>query len=114
MQQLPWQSIAFYCVFGIFVHYQRMHAQDLPAHAGLQRLAHQASALLGMFTGFGYLVWVGWKSAWWMPVIPLGMGVLAVIPALLIERMVGKETLSQAAFLFWPACAWLMFYFLQP
>jgi hypothetical protein len=113
MQQLPWQSIAFYCVFGIFVHYQRMHVQGLPPQAGAQRLGQQASAFLGMLVGFAYLVLVGWKIVWWMPAIPLGMGVLAVIPAVLVERLVGREAMSRAAFFIWPICAWLMFYFLR-
>jgi hypothetical protein len=109
MDMLPWSSVAFYSAFGIFVHYQRLHAQTC-ADNGWQKLLLTGQAFAGMLTGFIYLVYCGWKTAWWMPVIPLAMSALAAIPAILIERLVGRLALGQIAVLAWPVCAYLMFH----
>jgi len=109
MDMLPWSSVAFYSAFGIFVYYQRLHAQTC-ADNGWQKLLLTGQAFAGMLTGFIYLVVCGWKTAWWMPAIPLAMSALAAIPAILIERLVGRLALGQIAVLAWPVCAYLMFH----
>lgn len=108
MEMLPWSSVAYYCAFGIAVYYQRVYAQAYPGE-GWQKLLLTGSAFLGMLTGFFYLVYCGWIIAWWAPVIPLGMSALATIPAILVERLVGKVALGQLSLLAWPMCAYLMF-----
>jgi hypothetical protein len=109
MEVPSWPSVAFYSAFGIFVYYQRLYAQEF-AGDGLYKLLLLGSAFLGMLTGFVYLVYYGWTVAWWAPVIPLGMSVIATIPATLVERIVGRPALSQIALIAWPVCAYLMFY----
>lgn len=108
MQTLPWSSVAYYCAFGIAVYYQRVHAQAYPGE-GWKKLGLTALAFLGMLTGFFYLVYFGWMLAWWAPVIPLGMSALATIPAILVERLVGRLALGRLSLLAWPVCAYLMF-----
>lgn len=109
MDVLSWPTVAFYSAFGVFVYYQRLYAQEY-AGDGLYKLFLVGSAFLGMVTGFVYLVYYAWTIAWWAPVIPLTMSVVATIPAILLERMVGRLALSQIAVIGWPVCAYLMFY----
>jgi hypothetical protein len=109
MDKLPWTSIVFYCAFAILVYYQRLHTQAC-ADNGWQKLLLTAQAFAGMLTGFIYLVYCGWKTSWWMPVIPLGMSALAAIPAILLERLVGRRALGKFAVPAWPVCAYLMFH----
>jgi len=108
MEILPWPSIAFYSAFGIFVYYQRLHAQAC-VDDGWLKLLLNALAFAGMLTGFIYLAYFGWKTAWWMPAIPLAMSALAAIPAILLERLTGRAALGQISVLAWPVCAYLMF-----
>jgi hypothetical protein len=108
MEVLPWPSIAWYSSFGILVYYQRLYAQACTGH-DRQKLLLTGLAFAGMLTGFIYLVYFGWKTAWWMAAIPLAMSALATIPAILLERMVGRTALGQFAVLAWPLCAYLMF-----
>lgn len=108
METLSRTSVACYCAFGIFVYYQRLYAQAY-AGEGWQKLLLTVAAFLGMLTGFFYLVYCGWTVAWWAPVIPLGMSALATIPAILVERLVGRQALGQLSLLAWPLCAYLMF-----
>lgn len=108
METLPWSSVACYCCFGVGVYYQRIHAQDYPGE-GWQKLGLTGMAFLGMLTGFFYLVYCGWLFTWWTPVMPLGMSVLATIPAILVERLVGRLALCRLAVVVWPLCAYLMF-----
>lgn len=105
---MPWPSIDFYSVSGIFVYYQRLHAQARADH-GWQELLQPGLAFAGMLTGFIYLVYVGWKTAWWMPAIPLAMRALAAIPAIVLERLAGGAAPGQTSVLGWPLCAYLMF-----
>lgn len=108
MEILPWPSIAFYSAFGVLVYYQRLHAH---AYAGpdWQHLLLTGLAFAGVPTGLAYLVYFGWKTAWWAPVIPLAMSALATIPAILLERVVGRTALGRLSVPAWPVCAWLMF-----
>ena len=108
MEVLPWPSIAYYSAFGVLAYYQRLHAQAYADH-GWQKLLLTGLAFAGMLTGFIYLVCFGWRTAWWMPAIPLAMSALATIPAILLERLVGRPALGQFAVLAWPVCAYLMF-----
>jgi hypothetical protein len=107
--EIPWPSIVFYCAFGIFVYYQRLHAQAC-ADDGWHKLLLTGLAFAGMVTGFVYLVYSGWTLAWWMPVIALAMSALAAIPAILIERVSGRMTLGRVSVPAWPLCAYLMFH----
>lgn len=109
METLPWSSVAYYCVFGVALFYQRVYAQDYPGD-GWQKLMLTGSAFLGMLTGFFYLAYCAWTVVWWAPLIPLGMSALATIPAILIERLVGRVALGRLALLAWPVCAYLMFF----
>ena len=108
MEILPWPTIAFYSAFGVLVHYQRIHAQAC-ADSGWQKLLLTGMAFAGMLIAFIYLVYFGWRTAWWAPAIPLAMSVLATIPAILLERLVGRPMLGQLSVLAWPVCAYLMF-----
>jgi len=108
MEIVPWPSIAFYSAFGIFVYYQRLYAQAC-ADQAWQKLLLTGMAFAGMLTGFAYLVYFGWKTAWWMAAIPLAMSALATIPALLLERLTSRTALGQISVLAWPLCAYLMF-----
>ena len=108
MENLPWASISYYSAFGVLVYYQRLDAQACPGH-GWRKPALTALAYAGLLTGFVYLVWFGWRTAWWLPAVPLAMSALATIPAILVERVVGRPALGQFAVLAWPACAYLMF-----
>ncbi|MET0964586.1 MAG: hypothetical protein ABWY05_17485 [Noviherbaspirillum sp.] len=107
MEILPRLSVLYYCLFSIFVYYQRVYA-DSHVGDGWRKLVLTGTAFLGMLTGFAYLVYCGWKIVWWAPVIPLGMSVLATIPAILVERLVGRQALGRIS-LAWPLWAYLMF-----
>jgi hypothetical protein len=109
MDMLPWRSIAFYSAFAVFVYYQRLHAEACEDN-GWVKLLMTGQAFAGMLTSFIYLVYCGWKTNWWIPVIALGMSALAAIPAILIERLVGRPVLGQIAVPAWPLCAYLMFH----
>lgn len=109
MEMLPWTSIVFYSAFGIFVYYQRLHAQAC-ADNGWPKLLLTGLAFAGVLTGFVYLAYCGWTMAWWVPVIPVAMSALAAIPALLVEQLAGRPALGQLSVLAWPVCAYLMFH----
>jgi len=111
MQYFGWTSIAFYCLFTIFVFYQQLHARDFRGASQAFGLILSLFAFAGMLTGLGYLIYYGWSVTWWVPIPIFIIGLLASFLGFLIERLVGKFTLSMLGFIGWPACAYFMFAF---
>jgi hypothetical protein len=109
MQSLSGPSIGFYCLFGIFVFYQQLHARNFRGASQSFALALNVSALLGMATGLAYLVYYGWSVVWWAPIVIFIIGIVASMLGLLIERIVGAMALSLSAFIGWPVSAYFMF-----
>lgn len=112
MQALSWTSIAFYCVFGVFVFYQQLHVKNFRGASQGFALALNLSALAGMLTGIAYLIYYGWSVIWWAPIVIFLIGLLATIPAILLERIVGAGVLSLGAFVGWPLSAYFMFHYI--
>jgi hypothetical protein len=109
MQTLSWPSIAFYCVFGIFVFYQQLHVKNFRGASQPFALALNISALAGALTGLAYLLYYGWSVVWWTPIVIFVIGLLASSLGFLVERVVGSLALSVGGFIGWPVCAYLMF-----
>jgi hypothetical protein len=109
MQSLSLPSIAFYCVFGIFVFYQQLHVRHFRGASQTFALALSISAFAGMLTGFAYLIYYGYSVVWWAPVIIFVIGIVASILGFLLERIIGSLAVSLGGFIGWPVCAYLMF-----
>ena len=112
MQTLSLPSIAFYCVFSIFVFYQQLHVKNFQGASQSFALALNISAFAGMLTGLTYLVYYGWSVVWWAPVVIFVVGLLASMLGFLIERVVGSLALSVAGFIGWPVSAYFMFHYI--
>lgn len=109
MQTLSWPSIAFYCVFGIFVFHQQSHVKNFQGTSQSFALVLNISAFAGMLTGIAYLVYYGWFVVWWAPIVIFVIGLVASMLGFLAERLVGSLALSLGGFVGWPVCAYFMF-----
>lgn len=109
MQTLSSTSIAFYCLFGIFVFYQQLHVKNFQGASQSFALALNISAFAGMLTGFAYLVYYGWSVVWWAPIVIFLIGLIASLVGFLLERLVGSLALSLGGFIGWPVSAYFMF-----
>lgn len=109
MQILSWHSIAFYCLFAIFVFYQQLHGKNFQGASQSFALAINISAFVGLLTGFAYLIYYGWTVAWWAPVVIFIIGLAASMMGFLMERIVGAIALSIGGLIGWPVCAYFMF-----
>ena len=109
MQTLSWPSIAFYCLFGIFVFYQQLHVKNFRGASQPFALALNISAFAGMLTGLAYLVYYGWSVVWWAPIVIFVIGLVASMLGFLLERLVGSLALSLGGFIGWPISAYFMF-----
>lgn len=107
MLSLP--SIAFYCLFGIFVFYQQLHVKNFQGASQSLALALNISAFAGMLTGLAYLVYYGWSVIWWAPIVIFVIGLVASTLGFFLERVVGSLALSLGGFVGWPVSAYFMF-----
>lgn len=110
MSSISWASAAFYCLFGIFVFYQQLHAKSLRGSSHSFGLLLTVSALAGTITGIVYLVYYGWNVSWFVAAAILVAGVfLAAFAGVLLENLIGAPALSMIGFAGWPVCAYFMF-----
>jgi len=108
-EALPISVILLYCLFSMFVYYQQLHARNFQgASAGFGALL-SLFALVGMLTGFVFLIWYGFKVVWWAPLVLFVAGILFQFIANFIEETVGAFALSFAGFIGWPLCAFFLF-----
>jgi hypothetical protein len=104
-----WPSIGLYCLFGIFVFYQQLHAKNFRGASQAFGLALSVSAMLGTITGLIYIGYYGWNVSWWVAAVVFVIGILAGIAGLAIERLTGPFALSMLGFVGWPVSAYFMF-----
>ncbi len=109
MKAFSLPSIAFYCLFGIFVLYQQLHVKNFQGASQSFALTLNISAFAGMLTGFAYLIYYGWSVVWWAPIVIFVIGLVASTLGFLLERIVGSLTLSLGGFIGWPVSAYFMF-----
>ena len=109
MEYFSWPSIGFYCIFTVVVFYQQLHARDFQGASQSFGLVLSLFAFAGMLTGLAYLVYYGWSVVWWAPIPIFLIGLLVSFPGFLLERLVGKFSLSMLGFVAWPVCAYFMF-----
>ncbi|MFI9651505.1 hypothetical protein [Guyparkeria halopsychrophila] len=109
METLSLPSIAFYCLFSVFIFYQQLHVKNFRGASEGFRFLLTISSFLGLLTGFAYLGYYGWSVVWWAPFIIFILGILAAILGGLLERVGGALALSLAGFVGWPISASLMF-----
>lgn len=109
MEYFSWPSIGLYCLFTVFVFYQQLHAKNFQGASETFGLVLSLFAFAGTLTGLAYLIYYGWSVVWWAPFPIFAIGLLASIPGLFLERLVGKFTLSMLGFVAWPVCAYFMF-----
>jgi hypothetical protein len=102
-------SIIFYCLFSIFLFYQKLHLKNFAGASEVFGLTLSISALAGLLTGVVYLIYYGWVASWWAPLAILVIGIVATPLGMVAERLVGAGTLSLVGFIGWPVCALLMF-----
>ena len=106
---LIWPSIGFYCLFSVFVFYQQLHGKNFRGSSQAFGLALNIFAFAGMLTGFAYLIYYGWTIVWWAPLVVFGIGLIASILGVVMERILGSLVLSLAGFVAWPVSAYFMF-----
>lgn len=111
MANISWMSVLFYCLFGTFVYYQQLHVRDFQGASKAFELVLSLSALAGMVTGLGYLVYYGWVVVWWAPIMIFVIGLLFTFLGVFVELLLGKFTLSLLGFIGWPVCAYFMFHY---
>lgn len=110
MGAISWSSVAWYCVFSVFVYYQQLHGRDFKGASQGFALALNLFAFVGMLVGFAYLGYYGWNVSWLGAIAAFILGIVAILPAVFVERIVGKLTTSLAGFIVWPLAAYMMFH----
>ena len=110
MESISWLSALYYCLSSTLVYYQQLHFRNFQGASKIFEAFLGLSMLAGMIVGLCYLILYGWYVVWWAPILILLIGMVAVIPGVLIEKLVGVFSLSMVAFFGWPLSAYFMFH----
>ena len=109
MEKINALSILFYCLFSFFAFYQQHHASNFRESSQVFLLVLNIFAILGFIVGLAYLVYYGYKVAWWTPVIIFIIGISSKFFLFKIERFVSGFILSMLGFIALPIFGYLMF-----
>lgn len=112
MSAIFWPSIGCYAVFSVFVYYQQLHGRHFKGGSVMFGFLLSLFGFAGMITGFAYLGYYGWTVSWWGAVVAFVIGILAILPGIAVERIVGAFTLSLTGFVVWPLAAYMMFHYI--
>jgi hypothetical protein len=109
--KLPISVVVCFAGFSIFCYYQQLHWRHF----------HGANQVFEMFLGLsvvsstllqvGFLVYYGFKVAWWSPFALVGLGLVLFPIGLVLERLLTRFGMSMLGFIAWPVFAYLMFKF---
>ncbi|MBP9826440.1 MAG: hypothetical protein KBF21_19585 [Thermoanaerobaculia bacterium] len=111
METFSFPSIGMYCLFCTFVSYQILHAQHFRGASQAFLGILSISGLLGVLTGLVFLIYYGWHTTWWAPLVVFAIGFFSFSFSVFMERLLGAFTISLLGFIGWPVCAYYMFKF---
>jgi uncharacterized membrane protein len=112
MGAISWPSIGWYCIFSTFVYYQQLHGKEFRGSSVVFGLVLNLFAFAGMLISFAYCIYYGWNVSWLGAIAAFIIGIFAMLPGMLVERIVGKLTLSLAGFVVCPLAAYMMFHYI--
>ena len=67
MENFDILNILYFCLFSIFVHYQRIHVMIFRGESQIFQLILSFFAITGNIIGIVFLVIYGIKLVWWAP-----------------------------------------------
>ena len=112
MEKFEISNILYYCLFSTFVYYNQLHLKQSRGKSKFFEIILLAFSLIGMITGFGYLITYGYKVSWWAPFVIIIAGFFFMFFAAFIEKLLGEYGvfwMSLIGFIVWPISAYLMF-----
>ncbi len=104
-------NILFYCFFVLFVYSQQEHLRNF--HGSFKKFGIILSIFssLGFYIGIVFLIYYGFKTVWWAPLILLIFSILIIICTWILGRFVihGLLWISILGLVGWPILAFFMF-----
>lgn len=108
MTELPWNIVTLYTLFGVFASQQKFCLRDLKDESPAFQLAIGYFAVATSIFGFGFLIYYGYKIAWWAPLILFGLVVIAMIPVDILEKFIPLKIWGLASFVAVPILGFLL------
>ena len=106
---MPWAVVIPYCLLSMFLYYQKLHAQHFRGASQTFWYILVFTGFIGMVTGIVFLIYYGFKVAWWAPLLLFVLGIGFQMLSTFFEDLIGMFAISMLGFVGWPICAILMF-----
>ncbi len=108
LDHMPWSLVLAFTGFMGFANTHQRHARNFNGSSKKVLLALHVSTLLATIFCIGFLVYYGFASKWYLPLVLLAMSsVLGGVLFAVLDRSLGLLAMTMTSFVAWPACAWL-------
>ena len=112
---LPFSVLITYGIFAVFASQQKFCLRDFRGSNQSYKLALAVFATLTSLFGIGFLVYYGFHTTWWAPLLLFAVGLLVYIPFTSLEASVEKfmplQIWGMLSFIVVPVCAVLLIRF---
>lgn len=107
---LPWSVIIIYCIYASFASFQKFCIRDLKGQSETFGMVLGFFAFFTMLFGIGFLIFYGFSTAWWAPIVLFFFGLLAYIPLGFLEEIIPLPILAFSSLIVIPVCAYYLIY----
>ena len=106
---IPFRLVILFGFFGLFLFYQSQHHSSGSVPSGNPEYVIGISIMSGALCNIIFLLYLGYRTVWWSPLLILVLFVPFLFIGVILERIIGRVWLAVLGFVGWPICAYFMF-----
>ena len=104
-----WDSIAYYCAFGVFAYYNQRWNKQMSEGKEEGNSFVVMMSFLGMIAGLIYFIYYGLNISWVGAITAFFVGLAAMVFGVALEFLIGTSVVQRLSVFVWPVFAFLMF-----
>jgi len=103
------QTIIYFSIYSLFSFYLQLHVKEFKGESEIFRFILSIFSLLVIITGISFLVYLGFQTVWWFPLLLFSWSFIFKFFGISLEKIINKSILSLLGFVICPVLAILMF-----
>lgn len=106
---IPIETVIYFSIYSLFSFYLQLHVKEFKGESEFFRFILSTFTFLVFIAGFAFLIYLGVKTTWWIPVLLFIWSFVFKFFGFLLELVINKTTLSLLGFIICPIIGFLMF-----
>lgn len=108
---LNWPLIITYSLYSSFSAFQKFCVRDYKGHSEFYKNILATFTFITQIFGLVFLIYYGFQTTWWSPLLLYGLGLLSYLLLGFIENLIPIWILGASSFIVVPCCGFLMIVF---